>query len=214
MIDQEKYAKYKEIREKYIWSCVRSAWWQATHIKPPMKYVWEEVKKKYGGCEAVTCKIGSFDVRVTYDYDECYDEDWLGHFTSKWEPGAIEWGAGRNQYEYWVPCYSMEERIKDWRKRGCSKHNCWLYAIQGIREDLKEATADHSYCVITATVCLNGVEVGSMRLGGIPTEDVWDNLAECAEGQGIVDEALAQANDTVKKLKSKIDSMLELEEVM
>ena len=214
MITQELYEKYKQIRKEYVWLSVRSAWHQATYQKPPLKYDWEEKNARYGGVEAVTCKVGSFDVRVTYDYDECYDEYWLGHFTSKWEAGAIKWGAGRNQHEYWVPAYSLEERMKDWKKRGCSKHQCWLLATKGIREDLSQATADRSYYVITATVYLNGVEVGCDRLGGISEENVWDNLAECAEDSGVVGEALRYARATVKALKSKIDSMVELEEVV
>ncbi len=143
-------------------------------------------------------------VKVEYDRDLTPDDVGLGRFVSEDEDGAIKRPSpGRDEYKYFIPNYSLKERIRDYREAGLPKGQANDKAREGVFEDLRQAETmgeDWSPLVVIAEVFYKGIELCVDALGSVTLADRDDPyLFDVA--RDVIAEALAGAEEALAELR-------------
>lgn len=112
-----------------------------------------------------------FTVKRYMDHDA--DTSWLGHYSNRWESGAIDREAAgdynRNEYQYWIPTPGgstwddYQRETHNWyTERGYSKHESGIAAHQHRAADYRRICA---------------LERGDWHFLGIVVESPWGESA-------------------------------------
>lgn len=137
--------------------------------------------------ETVTLKHKGYTVCVVVKVDESWDAslyDYLGKFSDKWAPGAIDREKagvrGRHEYKYFLPENDEHQYARqDWKRAEALMRGDWCFVYVFVK------------------VLRHGVELGRASLGGIES-DAGGYFAEVA--RDLIPEALSNAQATRRKL--------------
>ena len=120
----------------------------------------------------------AIEFKVLTQGDDDADLSWLGEFTNRWEPEAIDHsvraGRGeRNAYPYWVPGYSVDDRRRDLNKMGYSRGMAdYLAQTQLYADYYRHADYGNGWGMLGVTVHLYicGAYVDSQSVWGIESD--------------------------------------------
>lgn len=165
--------------------------------KPAIELEWQDYDSR------ATFERDGFTFRVEVQPDDT-DMSWLGEFTDTYEDGAVknpEHGYTRHVYEWFVPTYTYDERVRDNRAAGCSRGVAHELARESIAKDARMAV-DYTEYVVALHVEREGIELASAYLGGVGFSDNYiENQGYVAEVvEELVDEAIEEARATLARL--------------
>lgn len=164
---------------------------------------------------------GPLTVTVEYHYDDNPDTSWLGEYTDKWQPGAIDrlhtgnWTLRRwrREYRYFIPGVSVEEHRRGLSRLGYAKHEAWVMANRYTRADYERMEAlnrgDWHFIGIVVKVTVEAkrdgfifdpVEVGYAGLWGIESDSDEDYIADTVAG--LIEDAKAMLPTAADRLEA------------
>jgi hypothetical protein len=192
----------------------------------PNKDEWES---RPGHYDAHFRKVDGFDVRLSFETEsQCPEDGDMGHYVEgshsdydyEWRgnyPRPVEdlplnlpytsfasgaYSQDRHAFPYWVPD-GVEEQFDYFRRNGQSKQVSWELTKQWVEYMIRSFFGGPLYYgIVTVTVSKEGVELGHASIGTSYTDDIdgEDYIFDCASDHALVEEALEDARDTLKRL--------------
>ncbi len=151
-------------------------------------------------------ELAQFSVTAAWTPDPDPDTSWLGEFTARWSPDAIELSASDIRgpirgLRYFVPAYTVAQRRVDLSARGYARGPAHLLAERGARADARLAL-DLDCRIATVEFRKAGVLLGAASIGTdlAAGECPDDALAAVVADHGLIDEAVEAAHATLTAL--------------
>lgn len=215
--------KYKKFRRKHTMLSADIALRWAKAADPAEDWI----ASPHG--DSYSMEREGFDIWLTVEYDsECPQEgDGLGHYVSgvnsdydyEWNgnyPRPSEelplnlpyttfasgaYSQDRDVYPYFVPDY-LEDQYESYRRRGQSKSVAWLMTKEDAEDTIRKFFGGPLvYCSVRVTASKDDIELGSDTLyTSYICGDDDDYPLTCANENGMVEEAISQAQDALLRL--------------
>lgn len=189
------------------------------------KIEWKEKKGRYGReQQTFAAEVEGFQVRLTWDYDEFYDFSDYGKFCEARDlspkkfairnPNAWSKRDLGNGTDSWVRVdsrifgwFQLENHPKDevpyYVKEGMTEKEAWEKVLTRERKTVQKLADNELFAiVVTVTASRENVELGSASIGGYEVEDYVkdEDVLDAANGNGLVEEAIAEARKTLANL--------------
>lgn len=192
---------YRQIRAKQEGIPASSAYrWALALAEDQPDWEWSNDGRR------VTFEHEGYSILVRVEDDEDPDISYLGTFSDRFEDGAIRNSSSdRNSYKWFVPMTSAREYKQALSELGYSRAAAYALALEYVRRDMETAREYRVYVVIV-TASREGVELGSDVLGGIDIDEgeTWQDsraqIQSMITDHGMIDTAIAEANETLAKL--------------
>lgn len=149
--------------------------------------------------------VDGFDVTVTIQPEEDPDISHRGEFsddpTGHSEGYALRnYQAGRGDYKW----FRLTNPVPDVAKALIQHHRygrreAYDEAWRQAKEDLR-AVLDYEQVYVVVTASRNGVTLGRESLGGIETDGDYDEVKAIVVGDGMIENAVDDARETLRKL--------------
>lgn len=109
----------------------------------------------------------------------------------------------RHAYPYWVPD-GVEEQFVFYRRNGASKSVAWDLTKEWVEQMIKDFFGGPLvYVYVTVTVSKDGIELGGDSIGTnyVDDHEGQNYPFQCVEEHGMIEEAMNEAKEAIKKLK-------------
>jgi hypothetical protein len=222
-MDDKTKQKYLRVRREQgpLFSAADALRW-AKHN--PSNDEWEQ---KPGEYDAYHRKVDGFDVKLSFETEsQCPEEGDMGHYVDGVRHD-YEWGGNyprpaedfplnlpytsfasgaysqdQHAWPYWVPS-EVEDQFAYYRRMGQSKQVSWELTKQWVEDMIRSFFGGPLYYgIVTVTVSKEDVELGHASIGTSYVDDMdgKNYIFDCASDHALVEEALEDARDTLKRL--------------
>ncbi len=178
-MDQKTLAYYREFRREHCISANLALAWARSRATNPL---YGELELDENGRAQVDVEGITF--RISLQVDEYPDLSWLGEFTDKWSPDAIDRQAAgtceRGQYRYYLPCRDTVFDRQALSDGGHSRHAADCMARGYRLRDWRRMEGGITSFVVSVEVIADGQCIGSDVVGGVEFVDHWPTDSELA----------------------------------
>lgn len=152
-----------------------------------------------------------FDICIAVEPDDDLETSWLGTFSERRDEDAICHGdRNNNSVAYFNPANTINDHRQWYQKKGYSKHESYTRARSHVLDDYQTLLEIYrnGQALITVTASLKGTKLGTDVLGCCD----WDNIEEAIIDNGMVENAVTQAKQTLKALCTAYSLLFQLQE--